>query len=244
MQLHHFLDEVESKTGALAPTVRTRQRIEALTQPRQRIVGDRLGLIEQPEFDLLPCPLGSKPQHASIRGEIQRILQQITQRLTQQKWFTVQLKIRRNRLFHTQLFTFDSRSLGVQQFIHQPCQWHCYTLLQPLALLNLGEVQQSLDQLLHPHAFAVDVTDETLLLSQRHFPLQQFRRAPNRRQRALQFMGQGVDVTLDVGFAFELGAHLFHRRRQLFQFAAAIMRNLDPSALADSLRISSQPPQR
>ena len=100
MQLHHFLYKIEPKPCALTSTVRTRQRIEALTQSRQRVFGNRFGLIEQFELNLFANPLRAESQHAIHRREIQRILQQITQRLTQQKRLTSQRQIPWNRLIH------------------------------------------------------------------------------------------------------------------------------------------------
>lgn len=51
--------------------------------------------------------------------------------------------------------------------------------------------------------------------------LQQFRRPPDRRQRAFQLMRQGMCILFDISFAFQLQTHALQRLRQLRQFPAA-----------------------
>ncbi|MNJ76961.1 hypothetical protein D3C77_743590 [compost metagenome] len=47
MQLHDLLDKVQPQAGAFAATEGPWQRIEALAQAPQRVVGNRLALVEQ-----------------------------------------------------------------------------------------------------------------------------------------------------------------------------------------------------
>src|SRR3989338_5859223 len=83
MQLHHFLDKVEPQTGALAPAAGARQGIEPLTEARQSIIGNCLALVEHVQLDLPGTGLCTKADHPACRGEVQRVIQQISQRLTQ-----------------------------------------------------------------------------------------------------------------------------------------------------------------
>lgn len=244
MQLHHFLHKVEPQAGALATAVRPRQGVETLAQAWQRIVGNRCGLIEQADLDPIAAALGADAQQAVDGGEVQGVFQQIAQGLTQQKWLAGQHQVGCNVLFNAQLATFDPTAARFQQLIHQCRQRHRDFFFQPLALLDLGQVEQPFDQLLHAHTFVADVTDEALVLGSRHIALQQFGGTANRRQRTLELVGQGMHVTLDVSLAFELGAHVFHGARQLLELATAIMRHFHPTPLADRLGIGRQPSQR
>src|SRR3989338_3280975 len=88
MQLHHFLDKVEPQTGALAPAAGAWQGVETLAQTRQGVIGDGLALVEQAQFDLPSTNLGVKADQPTGRSEIQGVIQQIGQRLTQQKGLT------------------------------------------------------------------------------------------------------------------------------------------------------------
>ena len=244
MQLHHFFDEVQPQASAFAPTVRAWQGVETLAEAGQGILRNRLGLVEQAELDLRPQLLGKEPQHALGRGEVQGVFQQIANGLAQQERLTDQGQIRIDALFDLQLLTLDPRALALQQLIDQGRQRHLDSLFQPLALLDLGQVQQALDQLLHACAFTADVADKALLLLHRHLALQQLRGATNRRQRAFQFVGQGVHITFDVGLALKLGAHVLHRRGQLLQLTTTVMRQCGTPAFADRLGIGGQAAQR
>ncbi|MNT62728.1 hypothetical protein D3C72_2004800 [compost metagenome] len=98
MQLHHFFHEIQPKPGAFSPGIRSWQRVETLVQARQCIVRNRFALVEELEFDLLAHSLGGESHHALSRGEIQRIFQQVAQRLPQQKRLPPQHQVRRNHL--------------------------------------------------------------------------------------------------------------------------------------------------
>ncbi|MNT10501.1 hypothetical protein D3C72_1453350 [compost metagenome] len=111
---------------------------------------------------------------------------------------------------------------------------------QSLQLFDLRQVEQALDQLLHARTFALDVVGKALALCLRHRSLEQLRCAANGRQRALQLMGQGMNVALDIVLAFQLGAHALHRRRQLPQLTAAIVRQRGALSFADSLGVMGQ----
>ncbi|MOA36012.1 hypothetical protein D3C78_1575090 [compost metagenome] len=57
-------------------------------------------------------------------------------------------------------------------------------------------------------------------------------------------MGERVHVALDVGLAFQLGAHALHCLCQVRQLAALVMRKLRTFPFADRLRITCQLAQR
>ena len=81
VQLHHLLDKVEPQARTFAPAGRARQRVEALAQARQGVIGNRLRLVEQADLHLVMPHLRAEPQRAAGRGEIQSIVEQVTQGL-------------------------------------------------------------------------------------------------------------------------------------------------------------------
>lgn len=152
----------------------------------------------------------AEPQRAAGWGEIQSVVEQVAQGLAQQERFAKYPHIGGDGLLDVQAGAFDPRTLSLQHILNQGCQRNARLLFQTLALFHLGQVQQALDQLLQARTFAVDIADKPLLLLTAHVALQQLRRTPNRRQRALQFMGQRMHVALYVSLAFQLRAHVFH----------------------------------
>src|SRR5690606_22494406 len=155
-------------------------------------VGNRIALIEQLHLPKIALAKGIEANSSTLWSEVQGIVEQIGQRLTQQKALTryphaglqVHLQLQPGRL--------DARPLGLDQLFDQLQQTDLAALLQPLTLLDYRQVQQALDQLLHARALVADVADEALTLRRRHVFLEQFGRTANRRQRAFQFVSQGM----------------------------------------------------
>ena len=123
-------------------------------------------------------------------------------------------------------------------------QGHRHALLQSLALLHLGQIQQAFDQLLQALAFSRDVADEARTLLGGHLAFEQLCGATDRRQRALQFVGQGVHVALDVILALQLHTHALHGAGQLRHLAPAIARQFRAAPFADRLGVAGQAIQR
>src|SRR5690606_37821711 len=115
----HFLDEIQTQTGALAAAGRPRQRIESLAQTRQGKAGNRIALIEQLHLPKIALAKGIEANSSTLWSEVQGIVEQIGQRLTQQKALTryphaglqVHLQLQPGRL--------DARPLGLDQLFDQ-----------------------------------------------------------------------------------------------------------------------------
>ncbi|SST08579.1 Uncharacterised protein [Acinetobacter baumannii] len=244
MQLRHLGDEVQSQPGALAPAGRARQRVEAFGEARQGVVGNRRPLVEQAQGDTLAVGLGEQAKDAAGRGEVEGVVEQVGQRLAQQELLAANLAGTFQAVLHPQSLALDTRRLAFQQGRGDLPQVDLADLLQALPLLHLGQAQQALDQLLQALALAGDVADEARPLLGRHLAVEQLGGATDRRQWALQFVGQGMHVALDVVLAFQLRAHAFHRVRQLRHLAAAIARQLGAAPLADRLCVLGEAPQR
>ena len=243
MQVGHFLHEVEAEAGALAPAAGARQGVEALGEAGQGVVGDGVALVEQAQRPVAALALGGEADEAAGGREVQGVVQQVGQGLAQQEALPLHLHVVADGVVDAQAGRFDARRLGLHQLIHHRRHRHADALFQALALLDLGQVQQPLDQLLQARALAGDVGDEALPLLGGHVALQQFGGAPDGCQGALQFMGQGVHVALDVGLALQFGAHALHGAGQLSQFAAAEAGQFGPLPFADGLGIAGQAPQ-
>ena len=92
MQLHHFFHEIQAEPGAFSAAVRARQGVEALTQAWQGVVGNRGGVVVEREADPLTLRLGRQTQPAIDGSEVQCVIDQVRERLTQQKSLAQQLQ--------------------------------------------------------------------------------------------------------------------------------------------------------
>ena len=103
-------------------------------------------------------------------------------------------------------------------------------LFQRLAFFHRSQFQHPIHQFLNALRLVPDVSHETLPLLQWHVLVQQFCRSPDGGQRALQFMGQGLHITLSVILARQCLPHRFDCCTGCANFIAAQVWQLNPFA--------------
>jgi hypothetical protein len=112
----------------------------------------------------------------------------------------------------------------------------------PLAVLDRGERKQLVDHLGHPVALRADRGDEPSAVTGRHrfaARLDHLGAAADARQRALQLVGQRVDVLLDVLLALESLAHRRERASEVAELAGGIRRR-SPLARGHCVGVAAQ----
>src|SRR5690606_14444641 len=77
--------EAEAQAGALAARGGARQRVEALGDPRQRIVRDRVAGVEDADDERAALRERGDAQRAAFGREVERVVDQVRERLAQEE---------------------------------------------------------------------------------------------------------------------------------------------------------------
>ena len=241
--MRDFPHQRQAQPRALAARARPRQGIKPLEHPGQRVVGHARPAVLH-EKSHAARPRRAMEHHLAAGGrKIQRVLQQVDQRLAQQHPLTAQ---RRD-------FTLDrqghpagriSRPHQVGDFAEQGPRVDRLRVPQRLPRFQRRQLKQPLHDLLDARRLAPDIPHEYFPLLRRHVLVEQLGRAADGRQRRLHLVRQRLRVALDVLPAFQRIAHLLEGFRQRGNLRRARLRRRGRPTVPHILRIDGQALER
>ncbi len=149
------------------------------------------------------------------RGEVQRVVDQVRQRLPDEEALAADVRARGDAVAQRDVRASRAGLEAREQIVDERHELDRRALLEPAALLDQGEMQQTLAQLLQAFGLGVDVPEKTLPLFGRELTPQHFGCAVDAGERPLELVRQRLDIALHVRLAFELNAHALERARQV-----------------------------
>ncbi len=240
VQARDFAYQREPQARTLLAAGGARQRVETVEDLRQGVVRSTAAMIANRYLGALIATLQGDFDVSSGRRKGDRVVEQVEQRLLQQKRVATHAERLADGERAAQPAGLQRQAPLVDATLQQLAEVNLDCVFRCLQLLDPRQHQHSLDDPLQAARLLANTERKTTPIVVGRAAFEDFGRADDGRERALHFMRQVLHVTFDVLLAFEAFAHQRQRACQLGELTAAGGRRVGLAAFGDLAGVDPQ----
>ena len=188
VQAHDFGGEAQAQPAAAA-AVGAGERVEALGDFGQRVIGNKAALVVNRQFGAVSAAGEAEADFAAGFGKVDGVVKQVVDGLAQQQRVALH-GLRRAVEGNVQLFGLQGGAAFLGGLCGQAGQINGLDVVQAVAVFQAGKFEQAGDELLLFFGVADNAGDQLLLLRRKSAVLQQFQRGLLRGERGFEFVGE------------------------------------------------------